>query len=126
RLVRPLRVPLAVLLIRLALLSIVSTVIIASLVLVELVSALRVAKEDESRLVVIACMAIGLGAALTPSGEPLSTIATAKLHEDFWFLMRLLGPWVIPGIVLLGAWTGFQPLRYRSEEHTSELQSRFD
>src|SRR5947208_7141131 len=112
------RVLLAVLVIVLALLSSVFTVIIASLVLVELVSALRFAKEDESRLVVIACMAIGLGAALTPIGEPLSTIATAKLHEDFWFLMRLLGPWVIPGIVLLGVWTGFQPMRYAADTLT--------
>ena len=63
-------------------------------------------------------MAIGLGAALTPIGEPLSTIATAKLHEDFWFLMRLLGPWIIPGIVLLGVWTAFQPLRYAGESLT--------
>lgn len=118
RLVIPMRVLLAVLVIVLALLSSVFTVIIASLVLVELVSALRFAKEDESRLVVIACMAIGLGAALTPIGEPLSTIATAKLHEDFWFLMRLLGPWVIPGIVLLGVWTGFQPMRYAGDTLT--------
>jgi len=118
RLVIPMRALLAVLVIVLALLSSVFTVIIASLVLVELVSALRFAKEDESRLVVIACMAIGLGAALTPIGEPLSTIATAKLHEDFWFLMRLLGPWVIPGIVLLGVWTGFQPMRYAGDTLT--------
>src|SRR5207245_2008804 len=64
RLVIPMRVLLAVLVIVLALLSSVITVIIASLVLVELISALRFTKEDESRLVVIACMAIGLGAAL--------------------------------------------------------------
>jgi len=118
RLVIPMRVLLAVLVVVLALLSSVITVIIASLVLVELISALRFAKDDESRVVVIACMAIGLGAALTPIGEPLSTIATAKLHEDFWFLMRLLGPLVIPGIVLLGVWTGFQPLRYAGDTLT--------
>ncbi len=118
RLVIPMRVMLGVLVTVLALLSSVITVIIASLVLVEVISALRFQSEDESRLVVVACMALGLGAALTPIGEPLSTIATAKLHEDFWFLMRLLGPWVIPGIVLLGVWTGFQPLRYAGETLT--------
>ncbi len=118
RLVIPMRVLLAGLVIVLALLSSVITVIIASLVLVELISALRFQGEDESRLVVIACMALGLGAALTPIGEPLSTIATAKLHQDFWFLMRLLGPWVIPGIVLLGVWVGFQPLRYAGDTLT--------
>jgi predicted cation transporter len=112
RLLLPMRAVVILVVVALALLSSVITVIIASLVLVELISAMRFQQEDESRLVVIACMAIGLGAALTPIGEPLSTIATAKLHEDFWFLMRLLGPLVIPGIVVIGAWAGFQPLRY--------------
>jgi predicted cation transporter len=112
RLILPLRAVVILVVIVLALLSSVITVIIASLVLVELIGAMRFQEEDESRLVVIACMAIGLGAALTPIGEPLSTIATVKLQEDFWFLMRLLGPLVIPGIVVIGIWAGFQPLRY--------------
>lgn len=115
RTVMPLRALVAVLITALALVSSVITVIIASLVLVELISAMRFREDDETRLVVIACMAIGLGAALTPIGEPLSTIATAKLSQDFWFLLRLLGPWVIPGIVVIGVWAGFQPLRYRGD-----------
>lgn len=115
RLILPLHVLVALLITVLALLSSVITVIIASLVLVELISAMRFQREDESRIVVIACMAIGLGAALTPIGEPLSTIATAKLRQDFWFLMRLLGLWVIPGILALGVWIGFQPLRYAAD-----------
>ncbi len=105
RQVMPLPVLLAALVTALAVLSSVITAIIASLVLVEMVGALRVHADDEARLVVVACVAIGLGAALTPIGEPLSTIATAKLHQDFWFLMRVLGPWIVPGIVVLGAWT---------------------
>jgi len=112
RLILPLPAVVVLIVIVLALLSSLITVIIASLILVELISAMRFQEEDESRLVVIACMAIGLGAALTPIGEPLSTIATAKLDEDFWFLMRLLGPLVIPGIIVIGVWAGFQPLRY--------------
>lgn len=115
RLVLPVRLVVAVVVTTLALLSSMITVIIASLVLVELISAMRFRQEDESRLVVIACMAIGLGAALTPIGEPLSTIATAKLNQDFWFLMRLLGPWVVPGIVVLGVLSALQPLRYHGE-----------
>lgn len=115
RLVLPVRLVVAVVVATLALLSSMITVIIASLVLVELISAMRFRQEDESRLVVIACMAIGLGAALTPIGEPLSTIATAKLNQDFWFLMRLLGPWVVPGIVVLGVLSALQPLRYHGE-----------
>jgi predicted cation transporter len=116
RTVMPLRLVVILLITALALLSSVITVIIASLILVELIGAMRFRAEDETRLVVIACMAIGLGAALTPIGEPLATIATAKLRQDFWFLLRLLGPWVIPGIVLVGVWAGVQPLRYQGDE----------
>ncbi|MGH2400955.1 MAG: DUF1646 family protein, partial [bacterium] len=104
RTVLPIRLVVAGVITVLALVSSMITVIIASLVLVEIITALRFREEDESRLVVVACMALGLGAALTPIGEPLSTIATAKLNADFWFLMRLLGLWVIPGVVLLGVW----------------------
>jgi len=120
RTVMPMRLVVAVLVTALALVSSVITVIIASLVLVELIGAMRFREEDETRLVVLACMAIGLGAALTPVGEPLSTIATAKLGEDFWFLLRLLGPWVIPGIVVLGAGAALVPLRYEGSSLAEE------
>lgn len=115
RLVLPMRAVVAVVVTVLALLSSIITVIIASLVLVEVVSALGFRREDETRLVIVACMAIGMGAALTPVGEPLSTIATAKLGADFWFLLRLLGPWVIPGILALGGVVALLPLRYQGE-----------
>ncbi len=121
RTVLPMRLVVAVVITALALASSAITVIIASLVLVEIISALRFQDEDESRLVVIACMALGLGAALTPIGEPLSTIAAAKLNQDFWFLMRLLGAWVIPGVVVLGVWIAFQPLRYRGAGLTEDV-----
>ncbi|MGH2452994.1 MAG: DUF1646 family protein [bacterium] len=87
----------------LGLASSVITAMIASLLLVEFISALRLRRADEVRIVVLACFAIGLGAALTPVGEPLSTIAIAKLDQDFWFLARLLGAWIIPGVLALGA-----------------------
>lgn len=79
------------------------TVIIASLVLVEIVNALEVSRETKVSLDIIACFAIGLGAALTPVGEPLSTIATSKLGRDFWYLFRLLGVYLIPGIAAIAA-----------------------
>src|SRR5947209_19016287 len=78
RLIIPMRVMLAVLVVALALLSSVITVIIASLVLVELISALRFEKEDESRLLVTAFLAIGLAASLPPIRELPSTIPAAK------------------------------------------------
>ncbi len=92
--------------------SSVITAIIASLILVEIVSALRLDKQVETRLVIIACFAIGIGAVLTPIGEPLSTIAIAKLrgvphHADFWFLFRLLIKYVAPIVIILALGSAF-------------------
>jgi predicted cation transporter len=91
----------------LGLLSSFITAIIAALILAEIISALRLPRKVELRLVILACFSIGLGAVLTPLGEPLSTIAVAKLsgephHADFFFLLRLLGKWVIPLVLVLG------------------------
>ncbi len=86
----------------LGLVSSVITAIIAALVLVEFTTALRLPRGEEVRIVVLACFAIGLGAALTPIGEPLSTIATSKLEQDFWYLARLLTPYIVPGVLALG------------------------
>jgi len=103
----------------LGLVSSIITAIIASLILVEMVSVFRLRREDESRLVVMACFAIGLGAALTPVGEPLSTIATANLDQDFFFLLRLLGLWIIPGILVLTALAALMPARLSRDTLTA-------
>lgn len=89
----------------LGLLSSVITAIIASLVLVEIVTHLTLERKKEIILVILSCFSIGLGAALTPLGEPLSTIAIAKLrgipyYADFLFLCRHLGWFIITGIIL--------------------------
>ncbi|MCX7705002.1 MAG: DUF1646 domain-containing protein [bacterium] len=91
----------------LGLVSSVITAIIAALVLVEIINALQLDRKFETRLTVIACFAIGIGAALTPIGEPLSTITTAKLkgfpyHAGFLFLFKHLWFLIIPGIIALG------------------------
>lgn len=96
----------------LGLLSSVITAIIAALILCEVVSAINLDKKYETRLVIFACFAIGMGAALTPIGEPLSTIAVAKLrggalNTDFLMLMRLFGIYIIPGLVLIALVGGF-------------------
>jgi predicted cation transporter len=91
----------------LGLLSSVMTAIIAALLLVEVVHLLRLGRREEIRLTVITCFSIGLGAALTPVGEPLSTIVTAKFRGDFWTLARLLGLYILPGILVLGGLTAF-------------------
>jgi predicted cation transporter len=101
----------------LGLLSSIITAIIAALVLAEIVSALRLPRTLEVRLVIIACFSIGLGAVLTPIGEPLSTIVVSKLrgepyHADFFFLLKLLGKWIIPLVLLLGLLPAFLPNKH--------------
>lgn len=98
----PYRVFLAIIVIVLGLISSVITAIIAALVLVAIVSVLRLDRQSEIRLVILACFAIGLGAVLTPVGEPLSTIAVSKLNEDFFYLLELLGTNVIPAVIVFG------------------------
>ncbi len=81
------------------------TAIIAALLAAEVIKGLRLNEHEKIRLVVYACFAIGMGAVLTPVGEPLSTIVVARLreapyHAGFFFLLRLLGWWILPGLVL--------------------------
>ncbi len=83
----------------LGLLSSVVTAIIASLVLVEVIHVLRLDRREEVRLTVLACYSIGLGAALTPVGEPLSAIVTLKMRESFWYIAGLVGPYILAGIL---------------------------
>ncbi|MGE8080142.1 DUF1646 family protein [Peribacillus loiseleuriae] len=98
----PFRLFIALIVIILGLISSVITAIIAALILVLIVSVLTLDRQSEVRLVVLACFSIGLGAALTPIGEPLSTIAISKLGEDFFYLLRLIGPEVIPAVLIFG------------------------
>lgn len=98
----PFRLFVALTVIFLGLISSIITAIIAAIVLVVVVSVLKLDRKSELRLVVLACFSIGLGAALTPIGEPLSTIAISKLNEDFFYLLQLIGIDVIPAVALFG------------------------
>lgn len=92
----------------LGLLSSLITAIIAALLLVEIVSVLKLDRQTEVNLVIVSCFAIGLGAALTPVGEPLSTIVIrTKLQADFWYLFRNQGVYIISGVAALGACGAF-------------------
>lgn len=96
----PFRLFIALVVIILGLISSIITAIIAAIALVVIVSVLRLDRQSEIRLVILACFSIGLGAALTPIGEPLSTIAVSKLDEGFFFLLKLIGPDVIPAVLI--------------------------
>ncbi|AKB13391.1 Predicted cation transporter [Methanosarcina thermophila] len=87
--------------------SSIMSAILASIILVEVVNAMPISRKSKIDLTVIACFSIGLGAVLTPLGEPLATIAVSKLsgepyHADFMFLFNMLGKYIIPGILAYG------------------------
>ncbi|MBN1234688.1 MAG: DUF1646 family protein [Methanotrichaceae archaeon] len=91
----------------LGLASSVITAIISALLLVELVNCMPIDRQTKINIVIIACFSIGLGAVLTPLGEPLSTIAITKLqgvpyNAGFFFLFNRLAVYIIPGILAMG------------------------
>lgn len=93
--------------------SSLTTAIVAALILAEVMTQLSFERKYEIRLTILACFAIGLGAALTPVGEPLSTILVAKLkasphNADFFYILRQLGYWIIPGVVACSLLAGWQ------------------
>lgn len=96
-----------VLVVLLGLVSSFITAIVAALILVEAIDSMKLDRRDEIKLVVIACFAIGMGAVLTPLGEPLSTIVVSKLRGEpydatFWFLFEEFWPFVISGVLGFG------------------------
>jgi len=110
----------------LGLLSSVISAIIASLILVEFITVLPLHRRSEVHLTIIACFAIGLGAALTPLGEPLSTIAVSKLSGEphnatFFYLAKLLGFYTVAAIIVLAILAIF--LVHESAEDMEETLS---
>ncbi len=125
------RVPLAlVILIVVFLLGISSSVIsaiIASLILVEFVSVMRLHRKAEVNLTIIACFAIGLGAALTPLGEPLATIAVSKLsgapyYASSTYLIELLALYIVPAVFVIGI-VGMFLVRRKDDDTGSSLEA---
>ena len=103
----PLKVFIFLVVIMLGLLSSIITAIISSLILVEILDAVPLKRNCKINVTIVACFAIGLGAALTPVGEPLSTIAVSKMNKDFWYLFSLLAIYIIPGILVMGILSTF-------------------
>jgi predicted cation transporter len=109
------------------LLSSVISVILAACVLAEIAASLPMTRENRVRLIIVACFAVGLGAVLTPLGEPLSTILVAKLtgppyNAGFFFPVKHFGIYLVSGVgvlALFGAlWLGPRiPLRTEGHVH---------
>ncbi len=92
----------------LGLASSVISAIVASVIAAELIYMLRTSRRIKVVTGIMAAYAIGVGAALLPIGEPLSTIAVIKLsgepyHADFFFLARLLWEFVVPLVAVFAA-----------------------
>ncbi len=103
----PLKILVFIIVVVLGLAASLITAIIAALVLVEVVSLMPIDRKTKINLTIVACFSIGIGAALTPVGEPLSTIVITKLqgppyHAGFTFLLDTVGMYIIPGILAFG------------------------
>ena len=80
-----LRLFILLLILILGLISSLISVIVTSVILAEIVAALPLARPDRIKLVVVTCFAVGLGAVLTPLGEPMSTIMVQRLSGAPYF-----------------------------------------
>jgi predicted cation transporter len=99
--------------------------IIAALLLIEFINVLPLHRRAEVHLTIVACFAIGLGAALTPLGEPLATIAVSKLagpphHAKFFYLLDLVGVYTVVAVLLLGV-AGIFLVRQQPEDVEASL-----
>jgi len=83
------------------------TAIVAALVFSLAIKLMEVHERYKAPTVVAGCFAIGLGAALLPMGEPLATIAVAALKTGPLGLVRLLGWYVLPGMVFCSLAAGY-------------------
>lgn len=98
----PLKLIVFLLIVVLGFLSSIITAIVAALLLTEFVSLLPLERKSKIRVSITACFSIGLGAVLTPVGEPLSTIVTSRLHGHFTYMTSLLGLYILAGVLLMG------------------------
>ena len=102
------------------------TAIIASLFLVEIANLMPMERSDKIKMVIIACFAIGLGAVLTPLGEPLSTIAVTKLqgppyNASFWYLADQLGILIVLGVLVCALFGAFYVGRKAARVEVQEI-----
>lgn len=105
----------------LGLISSIITAIISSLLLIEIISLLPLHRKDKISINIIACFSIGLGAALTPLGEPLATVVVSKLDIGFWFILQQFGFLIVSGIAFLGIIGTFFASRDNTEKGLTEV-----
>lgn len=96
----------------LGLISSIISVILTSVILAEIIAVLPFPKTAKIKMAVVTCFALGLGAVLTPLGEPLSTIMVHKLSGEpyfagFFFSLQHFTIYVVPGILVLAIFGAF-------------------
>jgi len=101
--------------------SIIS-VIVTAVILAEIVVGLPIPREAKTKFAVYSAFAVGLGAALTPVGEPLSTIAISKLGEGFTYLIRIIGVEVFAGIFIASLANAFAMRKYSMTSGEGEAE----
>jgi len=105
--------------------SSIISVIVAAVIFAEVMASLPVPRAKKIELTVIAAFALGMGAALTPVGEPLATIAVAKLrgppyHAGPLFLLKHIGPYIVPGVIALSVLAALRARGARLEKPAAE------
>jgi len=90
----------------LGLVSSMITAIIASLILSEIAAVTNIKRQDKIKFIVYACFAIGIGAVLTPVGEPLGAIIISKLsgaphYAGFFYMIDMLWIYIISSNIFL-------------------------
>ncbi|MBS3681851.1 DUF1646 family protein [Ornithinibacillus massiliensis] len=108
----------------LGILSSVITAIVAAIVLVFIISMLRIDRDTLVRTTILACFSIAFGSVLTPVGEPLATITTSKLNQDFFFLFHLIGLEAIVGVLGIGIFSLFflRPKHTEGKEQPGQVE----
>jgi predicted cation transporter len=91
----------------LGLISSIVSVIVTSVILAEIIAALPLDRSNRIKLVVVACFSVGLGAVLTPLGEPMSTILVQKLsgppfNAGFTWPIGHFAIYIVPACIILG------------------------
>ena len=98
----PLRAFVFLVIVVLGVASSVITAIISALILAEIVNTISIDRKKKIQLTIVACFSIGIGAVLTPIGEPLSTIVASRLNAGFFYFLQEFSVFILPCIAALG------------------------
>ena len=107
----------------------VISVIVSAVILSEIAAALPIARNDRIKVVVAACFAVGLGAVLTPLGEPMSTILIQRLsgppyYANFSWAISHFAIYVIPACFVLGIFGSLWIGKERDQKIVMETADR--